>query len=218
MSGARQSHWQSVYASKSETQTSWYRPHLDHSLRLVDGLALPPDAPLIDVGGGRATLVDDLLARGYRDVSVLDLAAVALDAARQRLGADAAQVRWLCANILDVDLPAAHYALWHDRAVFHFLTEPAPRAAYLAQMARALRPGGYAIIATFAADGPGRCSGLPVQRYAADALAACFAAHFECVCDSREEHRTAAGAVQPFTYVLLRKRSDAPVISESVPC
>lgn len=218
MSDARQSHWQSVYASKSETQTSWYRPHLDHSLHLLDGLALPPDAPLIDVGGGRATLVDDLLARGHVDVTVLDLAAAALDDARQRLGADAARVHWLCADILEADLPAARYALWHDRAVFHFLAEPAARAAYLAQITRALRPGGHAIIATFAADGPARCSGLPVQRYAADALAACFAAHFECVGDSREEHRTAAGALQPFTYVLLRKRGDIQTITGPVSC
>jgi SAM-dependent methyltransferase len=218
MNDARQAHWQSVYASKSEAQTSWFRPHLDHSLRLIDGLALPPEAPLLDVGGGRATLVDDLLARGYADVTVLDLAETALDVARQRLGADAARVRWLCADMLEADLPAARYALWHDRAVFHFLTEPAARAVYLAQITRALRPDGHAIIATFAADGPAHCSGLPVQRYAAGALANCFAAHFECLGDSREEHRTAAGAVQPFTYVLLRKRGDVPTITESAPC
>lgn len=215
---ARQAHWQSVYTIKSEAQTSWYRPHLDHSLRLIDSLHLAAAAPVLDVGGGRATLVDDLLARGHTDVGVLDLAAAALDAARQRMGAAGVQVRWLCADILEADLPAAHYALWHDRAAFHFLIDAAARDAYVARAAHAVRAGGHAIIATFAADGPERCSGLPVMRYAATALATCFAPHFECIADNREEHHTAAGATQPFTYVLLRRRGGTAIVTESASC
>ena len=196
MSDARQAHWQSVYTIKSEAQTSWYRPHLDHSLRLIDSLHLAAAAPVLDVGGGRATL----------------------DAARQRMGAAGVQVRWLCADILEVDLPAAHYALWHDRAAFHFLIDAAARDAYVAHAAHAVRAGGRAIIATFAADGPERCSGLPVMRYAATALATCFAPHFECIADNREEHHTAAGATQPFTYVLLHRRGGTAIVTESASC
>ena len=193
---ARQAHWQSVYTIKSAAQTSWNRPHLDHSLRLIDSLHLAAAAPVLDVGGGRATL----------------------DAARQRMGAAGVQVRWLCADILEVDLPAAHYALWHDRAAFHFLIDAAARDAYVAHAAHAVRAGGRAIIATFAADGPERCSGLPVMRYAATALATCFAPHFECIADNREEHHTAAGATQPFTYVLLRRRGGTAIVTESASC
>ncbi|WP_297902113.1 class I SAM-dependent methyltransferase [Metallibacterium sp.] len=193
---ARQAHWQSVYTIKSAAQTSWNRPHLDHSLRLIDSLHLAAAAPVLDVGGGRATL----------------------DAARQRMGAAGVQVRWLCADILEVDLPAAHYALWHDRAAFHFLIDAAARDAYVAHAAHAVRAGGRAIIATFAADGPERCSGLPVMRDAATALATCCAPHFECIADNREEHHTAAGATQPFTYVLLRRRGGTAIVTESASC
>ncbi len=205
MNAARPSHWDAVYLDKREAQTSWFRPHLDVSLRLIDGLRLPKDAPLIDVGGGRATLVDDLLARGFADVSVLDLTAPALAEARARLGPRAAAVRWLVADVTTAELPAARYALWHDRAVFHFLVDAAARARYVAQAARALRPGGHLIVATFAADGPERCSGLPVRRYDAASLAAEFAPRFAAIDRAREEHTTPWGAVQPFTYVVLRR-------------
>ncbi|MHB8387327.1 methyltransferase domain-containing protein [Metallibacterium sp.] len=221
MNDACQAHWQSVYTAKSEAQTSWHRPHPDHSLCLIDSLHLDAAEPVLDVGGGRATLVDDLLARGHADVSVLDLAAAALDAARQRMGAAGVQVRWLCADILEADLPAAHYALWHDRAVFHFLIDAAARDAYVARAARAVRAvraGGHAIIATFAADGPERCSDLPVMRYAATALATCFAPHFKCIADNREEHHAATGATQPFTYVLPRRRGGTAIVTESASC
>jgi len=205
MNAARGEHWQRVYREKSETQTSWFRPHLDESLRRIDGLGLAPDDAVIDVGGGRSSLVDDLLARGLRDVTVLDLAEGALDAARARLGADAARVHWIAADVTRAQLPPAHYALWHDRAVFHFLTDAAERARYVAQTARALRPGGHAVIATFAPDGPERCSGLPVARYDADALAAEFAPVFVHVDHGRELHRTPWDAEQAFTYVVLRR-------------
>jgi len=201
-------HWQQVYTSKASDAVSWYRPHLDRSLAFIDGLALAPDAPILDVGAGASTLVDDLLARGLRDVTVNDLADAALDHTRARIAAlpppAQSAVRYLAGDITTLALPAAHYALWHDRAAFHFLTEPAQRRAYVAQAARSLRPGGHLLIATFALDGPERCSGLPVCRYDAAALAAEFAPHFRPIADAREQHPTPFGTTQSFLYVLLR--------------
>ncbi len=212
MNTARQLHWDMVYREKTEAQTSWYRAHLDESLRLIDALGLPPDAPLLDVGGGRATLVDDLLARGFRDVSVLDLSQIALAEAQRRLGADAGKVRWIAGDVSEVELPAAHYALWHDRAVFHFLINAIERERYVSALVRAVRVGGHAVIATFAPDGPERCSGLPVCRYGEIELAAEFALAFEQVGASRHVHVTPAGSEQPFTHVVLRRRADAGTI------
>ena len=209
MNDALQAHWQAVYRDKAPPQTSWHRAHLDESLRLIDGLALPHDAPVLDVGGGRSTLVDDLLARGFADVSVLDVSSAALQDARARLGSIALSVRWLAADVLAADLPEAHFALWHDRASFHFLVDAEARARYLERMARAVRAGGYAVIGTFAPDGPERCSALPVSRYDAARLAAQFAPAFERVADSRELHRTPWNSEQPFTYVVLRRAANA---------
>jgi SAM-dependent methyltransferase len=198
-------HWQQVYGSKAEAQTSWFRPHLEESLRLIDALRLPPEAPVVDVGAGRSTLVDDLLARGFIDVSALDISADALAQSRARLGNAARKVRWLEGDVLEAHLPPARFDLWHDRAVFHFLTEAAERDRYLAQCARSLRMGGFALVATFAADGPDTCSGLPVCRYDAAALAAEFGPRFETLAHSREQHRTPFDTTQSFTYLLLRR-------------
>jgi SAM-dependent methyltransferase len=203
------SHWDGVYRDKGEAQTSWYRPHLDESLRLIDTLHLPVDAPLIDVGGGRSTLVDDLLLRGFEDISVLDLSDLALAEARRRLGTKGAAVHWLGGDVTTLELPAARYALWHDRAVFHFLTGAAERTRYVAAAARSVRAGGHALIATFAPDGPERCSDLPACRYDAGMLEAMFAPAFELAGSSRHIHVTPAGRPQPFTHVLLRRRGDA---------
>ncbi|MFC5740394.1 class I SAM-dependent methyltransferase [Dyella tabacisoli] len=205
---AGSAHWNAVYSEKGETQTSWFRPHLDESLRLIDSLALPPSASLLDVGGGRATLVDDLLARAFDDVSVLDLSDTALAEVRQRLGAHGAGVHWIVGDVTKLELPAARYALWHDRAVFHFLTERVEQAAYVATATRAVKSGGYAVIGTFAEDGPTQCSGLPIARYTAEALAALFAPAFEKISSSRDVHHTPAGNQQAFTYVVLRRRDD----------
>lgn len=201
-----QAHWEAVYRGKGERETSWFREHLDTSLALIDGLALDRATPVIDVGGGRSTLVDDLLARGYTDLSVLDLSESALAQARDRLGAAGATVAWHVADVMNAALPDAHYGLWHDRAVFHFLVDDAARAAYVAQAARALRPGGHAIIATFAPDGPEKCSGLPVRRYAAAELAAAFAPAFRLVNQAREVHRTPWDSTQAFGYAVLQHR------------
>jgi SAM-dependent methyltransferase len=199
------SHWQDVYSSRGEGQTSWYREHLDLSLELIDSLHLAADTPAIDVGGGRSNLVDDLLARGFCDLTVLDLSSEALGQSAARLGERSAKVQWLAADITTADVPAAYFGLWHDRAVFHFLDSEAAQAAYIARATRSLRPGGYLLLATFAADGPEKCSGLPVCRYDADALAAKFATGFARIADRRELHRTPFGTEQSFTYLLLRR-------------
>jgi SAM-dependent methyltransferase len=203
------SHWDGVYRDKQEAQTSWHRPRLDESLRLIDALRLAQDAPLIDVGGGRATLVDDLLVRGFRDVSVLDLSDVALSQARRRLGTKAQAVHWLAGDVTTLELPAARYALWHDRAAFHFMTAAGERTRYVAAAARSVRSGGRALIATFALDGPENCSDLPVCRYDAGMLEAMFAPAFELATSSRHVHVTPGGRPQPFTHVVLRRRADA---------
>jgi len=209
MSGLIVEHWQAVYRDKAEAQMSWSRAHLETSLRLIEGLHLSPATPVIDVGAGRSTLADDLLERGLSDITLLDIAEAALAASRQRLPAAAGHVRWLLDDVTRAALPATHYGLWHDRAVFHFLADET-RRYYVRQAERAVRPGGYAIVATFAADGPQRCSGLPVQRYDAATLAAQFAPAFECVGSARDEHTTPWGSVQPFTYVVLRRQQTSP--------
>jgi len=205
----KQDHWQAVYQSKAEQQTSWFRPHLDQSLRLIDGLGLAADAPLIDIGAGRSTLVDDLFARGFTDLSVLDVSEAALEATKARLGDAAADVHWIVADVLDADLPAAHYGLWHDRAAFHFLTDPAEQARYADLAARCVREGGFLIVATFALDGPDKCSGLPVCRYDAASLAARFANGFTPLADSRETHHTPFATDQSFTYLVLERIQQA---------
>lgn len=202
---AVQSHWNAVYRDKLPAHRSWHRAHLDMSLRLIDELHLPVATPAIDVGGGCATLVDDLLARGFTDLTVLDIAESALAGSRARLADASARVHWIVGDVVDAPLPAAHYGLWHDRAAFHFLVAADARSRYVAQAARAVHAGGYAVVAVFAADGPERCSGLPVCRYDAPALAAEFQSAFEWVKDARDLHATPWGAAQPFTYVVLRR-------------
>ncbi len=196
------SHWDKVYTTKATDSVSWYQPHAILSLALIErvaGLSASP-ARLIDVGGGASTLVDDLLQRNIANVSVLDISGAALRVARERLGARAADVQWIEGDITRVALPAGGYDIWHDRAVFHFLTDPASRAAYVGQVRRAVRPGGHVIVAAFAPDGPLQCSGLPVVRYAPDTLHAEFGAAFELLEHVSEDHHTPSGAVQHFVY------------------
>jgi 2-polyprenyl-3-methyl-5-hydroxy-6-metoxy-1,4-benzoquinol methylase len=200
---ARQ-HWERVYRTRRPDEVSWYRPHLDLSLQLIAEAAPRRDAPIIDVGGGESTLVDDLLARGYRHVSVLDVSATALTVAKARLAERAVAVDWLCGDVTTFPLARHRYDVWHDRAVFHFLTEPGDRAAYVRQVARAVRPGGHVVVATFGPEGPARCSGLAVMRYAPEALHDEFGAGFRLVRQLTEMHRTPAGTSQQFTYCYCR--------------
>lgn len=202
----RRSHWQAVYQSKRPDQVSWYQPHARRSLALIRQVAPETTAAILDVGGGASTLVDDLIAAGYAQVTVLDVSAAALAQSRERLGTSAQQVRWLEADVLDAQLADAGIDVWHDRAVFHFLTDPNDRRRYVEQVRHALVPRGHVVIATFAEDGPTRCSGLEVQRYSPASLQDVFGAGFERVHDEREVHVTPAGGEQAFTYCVLRLR------------
>jgi len=157
-------HWEQIYTAKAADELSWFQAHAELSLRLIRNAGTPLTASIIDVGGGASTLVDDLLASGHENVTVLDLSGAALAVAQARLGSRAAAVKWLEANVLDAELPAHAYDVWHDRAVFHFLTDAASRAAYVRQVAHAVRPGGHVIVATFGPEGPTKCSGLDVVR------------------------------------------------------
>ena len=197
-------HWQKVYETKKPTEVSWYQPAARVSSSLIRRVAPDRSAAIIDVGGGASTLVDGLLAAGYSSVTVLDVSSAALVQASERLGGDAARVTWLEANVLDAALPASAYDVWHDRAVFHFLTEAADRERYVKQVRRSVRPGGYVMVATFASDGPTKCSGLEVARYAPEELHGEFGSDFQLVDSAREEHHTPTGLVQPFIYCLCR--------------
>ncbi len=201
----RQAHWQNVYRTRTADSVSWYRPHLETSLELLEQTGLGVDSRLIDVGGGASTLVDDLLDRGLGRITVLDLSAAALDVARTRLGKRARDVAWRVDDVLTAALPAAGFDVWHDRAVFHFLTDPADAARYARQAALAVRPGGHAVIAGFAPDGPERCSGLPVARRSAEEIAELLGPAFRLLARRGERHVTPAGGEQSFEYALLTR-------------
>jgi len=200
-------HWEKVYETKAADAVSWFQEHAGLSLDLIKATGAARDAAIIDVGGGASTLVDDLVAEGYTDLTVLDLSAAALSAARRRLGAREGGVRWIEADITSVDLPASRYDIWHDRAVFHFLTDPADRAAYVRTVFQSVKPGGHVIVATFAEDGPVQCSGLPVMRYRADELHDEFGEAFTLLKHQKEEHHTPSGMVQQFVYCYCRRIS-----------
>jgi len=207
---ARQ-HWEHVYRTKEPTEVSWYTPHLETSLRLIEDADPDRDALIVDVGGGEATLVDDLLDRGYRHVSVLDVSATALEVSKRRLGKRAGAVDWLRGDVTTVSFRHHHYDVWHDRAVFHFLTRPEDRAAYVRQVGHAVKPGGHVIIATFGPEGPTKCSGLDVVRYGPHALHGEFGVGFRLLKHLTEVHQTPAGATQQFTYCYCKRFFDAPL-------
>lgn len=200
-------HWENVYTNKAAESVSWFQPHAQLSLELIKATGAGLDAGIIDVGGGASTLVDDLLTAGYTDLTVLDLSHAALEAARHRLGKRAHAVRWIEADTTTVDLPGARYDIWHDRAVFHFLTDWREREAYVQNVLRAVKPGGHVIIATFAEDGPLQCSGLPVVRYRPDELHDEFGAAFTLLRHQKEAHHTPSGAVQQFVYCYCRRNT-----------
>ena len=194
-------HWEKVYATKRSDQVSWYQPHLDLSLRMIADVGREhPDVAIIDVGGGESTLVDDLFARGYTDLTVLDLSKTAIEVTKQRIGADAGRVTWLHGDVTTLPLPERRFDVWHDRAVFHFLTQPADRVAYVRQVARSVKIGGRVIIATFGPEGPAQCSGLDVVRYDGKSLHDEFGPRFTLIDHVTEIHRTPWGAVQQFMY------------------
>jgi 2-polyprenyl-3-methyl-5-hydroxy-6-metoxy-1,4-benzoquinol methylase len=193
-------HWEKVYAARAPEAASWYRPHLETSLALIARAAAGLSASIIDVGGGASTLVDDLLARGHEDITVLDVSQTAIDVTKKRLGPAARQIRWLVADITEARLAQGAYDVWHDRAVFHFLTASEYRAAYVRQVAQAVRPGGHVIVSTFGPEGPTKCSGLDVIRYDAELLHEQFGVRFRLVESSKELHRTPFDTTQQFLY------------------
>lgn len=201
---AADSHWDDIYGRKGADAVSWYRPHLERSLEFITATGLPSDAALIDVGAGASTLVDDLLTRGFSNLTVLDLSEAAIETAKKRLGPRADSVRWSVGDITKVELPEAAYDFWHDRAVFHFLREPAARRRYVDAVRRALKPGGHVLVATFGPQGPERCSGLDVVRYDADGLHGEFGGEFRKVSNATELHTTPWGSEQQFVYCYCR--------------
>jgi SAM-dependent methyltransferase len=198
-------HWEAIYRSKRPAEVSWYQEEAALSFRLIQQAAPSRDTPIIDVGGGASVLVSQLRTAGYTNLTVLDLSGNALAAAQTRLGPEGQGIHWIEADILKADLPRGGFGFWHDRAVFHFLTEQAAREQYVAQAGRAVAAGGHLLVASFAEDGPTRCSGLEVMRYSPATLHAQFGGGFTFLSAEREEHTTPAGVAQAFTYCLCRR-------------
>jgi 2-polyprenyl-3-methyl-5-hydroxy-6-metoxy-1,4-benzoquinol methylase len=197
-------HWEKVYNTKAPSEVSWYQPHLETSLALISRAAGANSASIIDVGGGESTLVDDLLVRGYQNITILDISQTAIDVTKERLKEVADRVQWIVGDVTRLELPGGTYDVWHDRAVFHFLTGTEERRAYVRQVAHAVRPGGHVIVSTFGPEGPTRCSGLEVARYDADSLHEQFGARFRMVDSTKELHQTPLGTTQQFLYCYCR--------------
>jgi SAM-dependent methyltransferase len=201
---SRKTHWERVYTTKGEREVSWFQENPVPSLELIGLAGLFTDASIIDIGGGASRLVDALTKRKIGKITVLDLSAVALDAARERLGDKGIDVKWVVADVTTWE-PSRTYDLWHDRAAFHFLTDASDRSAYVGHLKKAVRPGGHVIIGTFALDGPERCSGLPTVRYDAGILGAILGAEFDLMGSRRHDHITPWGAVQRFQFSTFRR-------------
>jgi trans-aconitate methyltransferase len=200
----RHAHWQNVYTSKCEGEVSWFQDSPHPSLDLIALTGTARDSAIVDIGGGASRLVDALIDAGYTNLTVLDLSEAALAMARARIGPRASQVRWIAADVT-AWIPPQQYDIWHDRAAFHFLTEPPDRRAYIDCLTRALRPGGHAIIGTFAPDGPEKCSGLPVMRHDHASIGALLGDAFTLTDTRRHDHVTPWGATQHFQFSTFRK-------------
>jgi len=201
-------HWETAYADKRPTEVSWFQPQPAQSLRLIEESNPGNDAPILDVGAGASMLVDCLLDAGYDDVSILDISGAALREVRERLGSRAADITIIESNVLSFE-PQRRYALWHDRAAFHFLTDASERLSYVKLLRQSLQPGGYLVLATFAADGPQRCSGLPVQRYDVQQLETLLGADFVLRSHILHDHSTPSGSVQQFQYSCWQFKGEA---------
>jgi len=207
-------HWEQVYSTGPTEKLGWYVPHLKTPLNWIKGLGLAVEAPLIDVGGGASTLVDDLLDAGYRSITVLDISEKALSAVKARLGKKADLVTWLVGDITSIELPKQHYELWHDRAVFHFLVQLEQQRKYRDNLLRALRPGGHLIIGTFAPEAPPKCSGLPVRRYSPEELQNALGGEFELEHHQKELHVTPGGVEQMYLYCQFRRALQGVRVAE----
>ena len=200
----RKAHWENIYSKNSPQGVSWYQEEPTLSLQLIRRLQLQPDSPIIDVGGGASTLVDQLCDEGYTRVSVLDLSANALEHARERLGGKAGSVEWFVADVTGFK-PPRRFSLWHDRAAFHFLTSPRDRVKYRDVLNQALEPGGHLVIMAFAIDGPRKCSGLDIVQYDADKLSTELGPGFELLDTGHDVHLTPSGKQQKFAYFHYQK-------------
>ena len=198
-------HWENIYHTKESSQVSWYQLHPTMSLQYIQNTGVSKTGHILDVGGGASTLVDHLLDDGFQKISVLDISAEALGIAKQRLGQRAELITWLEADITKVKLPHHQYDVWHDRAVFHFLTKQEDRKRYIYAVKESVKNGGHVIVATFADDGPEKCSGLEVTRYNPQSLHSEFGTDFELIDSTREEHHTPFGTEQKFIYCYCRK-------------
>jgi len=198
-------HWEQIYASRSCRQVGWYAPHLETSIKWIAELDLATEDPIIDVGGGASTLVDDLLVAGHKNLTVLELSENAIAVSRERLGAKSDSVTWLQEDVTQSELLSRHFKLWHDRAVFHFLTDPQQQQRYKDALLKALKVDGYFIIGAFDLDAPAQCSGLPVQRYSAETLGNRFAKEFRLKRHHHEIHRTPSGLEQSYVYCLFQR-------------
>jgi 2-polyprenyl-3-methyl-5-hydroxy-6-metoxy-1,4-benzoquinol methylase len=199
-----QTHWEKVYGEKAPNAVSWYAPHLARSLEIIERAAPSHSASIIDVGGGESTLVDDLLAHGYQNITVLDVSQIAIDVTKKRLATASELVGWIVGDVTKAEIAPQSYDVWHDRAVFHFLTAADDRLAYVRQVANAVKPGGHVLVSTFGTKGPTKCSGLDVVRYDAQSLQREFGVRFRLLESSEELHHTPFGTDQQFLYCLCR--------------
>ncbi len=198
-------HWEQIYASRSCRQVGWYAPHLETSIKWIAELDLAAGDPIIDVGGGASTLVDDLLLAGHNNLTVLELSENAIALSRERLGAKSDSITWLQQDVTQSELPSRHFKLWHDRAVFHFLINPQQQQQYKDALLEALTVDGHFIIGAFDPEAPPQCSGLPVQRYSAEMLCSRFAKEFRLKHQHHEIHRTPSGLEQSYVYCLFQR-------------
>lgn len=208
------SHWEDVYKRKLPSDVSWFQPHLAKSLEFIDETDIGKSARIIDVGGGASTLADDLLERGFDHLTVLDLSSEAIRLSQKRLGEKAGRVTWLAADILEINLPRQAFDLWHDRAVFHFLTDEEERKAYIAALKKALKPGGFVVMAVFSLEGPEKCSGLDVVRHSAETLSREFGQGFTLLKSCPERHQTPFGMFQHFIYCLFHAKAHESGLSK----
>ena len=192
-------HWENIYTQKNTKEVSWYQPVPQVSLRLINELKIPKDANIIDVGGGDSVLVDFLLNEGYTNITVLDISSSAIENAKNRLGEKAELVTWIVSNIVDFE-PKSEYAFWHDRATFHFLTEPGDIRRYVALLEKSTVPGASVVIGTFSTNGPKKCSGIDIKQYDEESLSGLFQSKFNKIKCFRESHQTPFGTVQDFLF------------------
>jgi 2-polyprenyl-3-methyl-5-hydroxy-6-metoxy-1,4-benzoquinol methylase len=203
----KKEHWETVYSTKAPDSVSWFQEHAETSLNFIKKLNLEKSASIIDVGGGASTLVDDLLINGYSRLSVLDLSGAALETAKKRIGSNSTNVKWFEADVTEVQFPKHQFEVWHDRAVFHFLTQREEREAYIKNLLHSVKPNGHIIISTFAEDGPTQCSGLPVMRYSAETLQAELGESFSLKEQLKENHSTPFGTTQKFLFCHFVKKA-----------